>query len=422
MRWSVAPSLLALCFVANSPARAQQASDPPQTLSTTTSLVVVPALVRTKAGQVVYSLRAEDFTLTDDGAPQVLHLEQDTGGEPLALVVVIEADAATRASGWRPYVRTAAPDRFQGVPAMIEAMAAGVQHQIAVVGFDSHPELELPFTASFDDVADTIRQLNHGNTGDHGAGILDALVFSVDLLRHAPAGYRRAILLLSETNDRGSTATLEDTLHAITQTNTAIYSAAFPTGRTAASEYGQRQLPTKQIPVRPTTQQQRILSALTYPNADPDAVVAHIVETTMLGIFLENPTPYPPGGCMGRDPDPPPNAVHENTASRLYNCLGQLAPPLALARMATIAATDGMRRNIPETVAHLTGGEYFPFTDAKTLEAALSTLANHLPNRYILTFQPQTPHPGLHLLTVQLNNHPGLDLTARTTYWADTAP
>ncbi len=59
-------------------------------LTAQTSLVIVPALVRSKSGQPVFNLNASDFALTDDGIPQKFTLEQDTGGEPLALVVVVE--------------------------------------------------------------------------------------------------------------------------------------------------------------------------------------------------------------------------------------------------------------------------------------------------------------------------------------------
>jgi hypothetical protein len=41
-----------------------------------------------------------------------------------------------------------------------------------------------------------------------------------------------------------------------------------------------------------------------------------------------------------------------------------------------------------------------------------------LPNRYILSFQPKNPHPGIHALTLQLPDHTDLEVTARTTYWA----
>ncbi len=121
---------------------------------------------------------------------------------------------------------------------------------------------------------------------------------------------------------------------------------------------------------------------------------------------------------MGKDPVPDPDAT-QNKAVQAYDCLTQLAPPLALAKMAAIAITDGLRRNVPETVAHLTGGEYFKLTDAKSLERSLQTISNHLPNRYVLTFHPQSPHPGLHSIALRLPNHTNLEVTARTGYWAD---
>jgi hypothetical protein len=87
--------------------------------------------------------------------------------------------------------------------------------------------------------------------------------------------------------------------------------------------------------------------------------------------------------------------------------------------MAAIAATDGLKRNVPETVAHLTGGEYFKLTDAKALERSLLTISNHIPNRYVLSFQPQSPHPGLHVIGLSLPNYSKLAVTARTSYWVD---
>src|SRR5580658_11305489 len=100
--------------------------------------------------------------------------------------------------------------------------------------------------------------------------------------------------------------------------------------------------------------------------------------------------------------------------------MGQLAPPLLLAKTVAIATTDGLRRNVPETVAHLTGGEYFKLTDEKSLDRSLLTIANHVPNRYVLSFQPQAPHPGFHAVELRIKDHPGLRLSARSGYWADS--
>jgi VWFA-related protein len=376
-------------------------SAPPETqqaslLSTRSTLVLAPALVRNKAGDLVYTLSANDFVLTDDGIPQRLTLEQDTGGGPLALVVVIEIGGAG-AREFNKFTSIAPP-----LAPMLASIIGNVPHKVAVVAFDSQPTLLQDFTSDLDSAADVIAGLTPGcsrqhhldncasplaihnlGLGDNGAAILDTLGFSVDLLRNQPPQYRRAILLISETLDRGSHLTLEAALRAISDTNTVIYSIGFSTGRSEAAHYAARELPTQ-------------------PG----------------GLWMENHHPNPPGGCMGKDPDPDPDATH-NKAFQAYDCLTQLVPPLALAKMAAIAATDGLKRNVPETVAHLTGGEYFKLTDAKALERSLATISNHIPNRYVLSFQPQSPHPGLHVISLSLPNYSKLAVTARTSYWVD---
>jgi VWFA-related protein len=365
-------------------------------LSTRSTLVLAPALVRNKAGDLVFTLTANDFVLTDDGIPQKLTLEQDTGGEPLALVVVIEIGGAG-AREFNKFNSIAPP-----LAPMLASIVGNVPHKVAVVAFDSQPTLLQDFTSNLDSAADAIASLTPGCTrqhhlencasplalhnlglGDNGAAILDTLGFSVDLLRNQPPEYRRAILLISETLDRGSHLKLEDALRAISDTNTVIYSIGYSTAKSEAAHYAARELPTQ-------------------PG----------------GLWMENHHPNPPTGCMGKDPDPDPDATH-NKAIQAYDCLTQLVPPLALAKMAAIAATDGLKRNVPQTVAHLTGGEYFKLTDAKTLERSLATISNHIPNRYVLSFQPQSPHPGLHVLSLSLPNYSKLAVTARTSYWAD---
>jgi VWFA-related protein len=386
------------CFLSLPSLCAQRAEPPPPTLNTHSTLVLVPALVHNKAGELVYTLNASDFTLTDDGVPQTLTLEQDTGGEPLALVVVLEIGGA----GAREFNKfsTIAPP----MAPMLESILGNVPHKVAVVAFDSQPTLLQDFTPDIDTAASAIQSLapdctrqhhlNHCASplavhnvplGDNGAAILDSIQFSVDLLRRQPLPYRRAILLVSETLDRGSHIGIDDAVRAISDTNTVIYSIAFSTGKSEAAHYAARELPTQ-------------------PGA----------------LWMENHHPNPPHGCMGKDPDPDPDATH-NKAIQAYDCATQLLPPLALAKMAAILASDGLKRNVPETVARLTGGEYFKLTNAGNLDRDLATISNHVPNRYILSFQPQSPHPGLHALDLQLKSYPGLRLTFRDGYWADPA-
>jgi VWFA-related protein len=328
-----------------------------------TTLVLVPALVRTKSGDPVFSLTADDFQLTDDDAPQKLSLEQDTDSEPLALVVAVEIGG----DGARHL------DDYRNLGSTIEALVGNVPHRVAIVGFDSEPRVLEDFTSDLNATAAGLHDLN---SGDSGGAILDGLKFSVDQLEKQPPEYRRAILLLSETVDHGSHIPLEDAVRAVTDTNTIIYSFAFSSTKSGAGHEASR--------------------------------------------MMHDDEPGPPGGCFANDPNADPSEK-KGKAEKTYDCLGLLAPPLRLAKIAALVAMNSMRQNASETVAHLTGGEYYSFKDRRTLQKGMLTVSNHVPNRYVLSFRPETPHPGMHTLKLRLKDYPKLEITARRSYWAQDA-
>jgi hypothetical protein len=123
---------------------------------------------------------------------------------------------------------------------------------------------------------------------------------------------------------------------------------------------------------------------------------------------------------MSRDPNVPNVDRSKSAAAQAYGCVELLAPPLALARVAAIAFVDALKKNIPETVARLTGGEYFKLGSEKKLQRDLQTISNHIPNRYILSFQPQSPHAGFHAIELRAPDYAGLTIAARNGYWADS--
>jgi VWFA-related protein len=364
--------LLLSCAIALVPLGLAAQPPAPASVRTQANVVLVPALVRDEKGELVFTLSADDFRITDDGIEQSLTLDEDTGSEPLAMVVLVESGAGGRA-------KLASYRNLSGV---LAAVVGGVPHRIAVVSFDSAPTLVQGFSPEVDTAGEA---LNNLDSGDKGAAILDALQFSVDLLREQPPKYRRAILLISETIDRGSETKMDDALRAISDTNTAIYSLGFSSGKADAAHYAYHELP---------------------------------VSKTDGGFAIgSNAYPGPPHGCMGKDPDPD---ATQNKAVQAFDCLGLLAPPLALAKMAAIRAADALQRNVPETVANLTGGEYFKFENSRSLVQGLVSISNHVPNRYVLSFQPQSPHSGFHAVELKLKDHPGLRVEARSGYWADS--
>jgi len=328
-------------------------------LSSRTTLVLVPALVRSKSGEPVFTLTAQDFVVTDDGVEQKAMIDEDTGSESLALVIVVETGGAgARQLG-----------KYRNLGPSIEAVVGAVPHKVAVVQFDGAPQIALDFTSDLNAVGESLQDLA---PGDRNAAILDSLRFSVDLLRRQPASYRRAILLISETMDHGSQSSLEQVLRDVSDTNTAIFSLNFSSAKSATSHE--------------------------------------------LALIYNDPTPGPAGGCMSRGPDVD---LSKSRLEQTYDCLGLLAPPLRLAKVAAILAADGLKHNAAESAAKLTGGESFSFKDARSLERDVQSISHHLPNRYLLSFYPAAPHLGFHAIGLRLKNYPDLVVEGRSGYWAE---
>lgn len=343
-------------------ASAQQGATP--TITVQTLLVEVPALVTTKKGEVVFALKPSDFRLTDDGVAQHISLVSDTDSQPLAMAIVVETggDGAGHLAD------------YQGLSAILDSVVGAEEHRVALVTFDSAPHLIVPFTSDTDYVS---AALDRVQAGDAGASILDAVAFAVRLLNNEPPSYRREVLLVSETIDQGSFTTPTEALRLISDTNTTMYTFAFSSTR---------------------------------------AAVGHEA-----GKF-NDATPGPAHGCFSRDYENDPEDAAEykgHYPRQVLDCISQLAPPLRLATMAFLAAHGALRHDTAKTIAHLAGGEFFHFGNAKSLQRDLIQVSHDVPNFYVFSFRPSDPTPGLHALHLTLVDRPQLRLTARTEYWID---
>jgi VWFA-related protein len=343
---------------------AQQTETDQTPLTVRSTLVMVPVLVTTRAGTVVFELTADDFLVTDNGVPQKVALDPETDSQPLALVIVVE----TGAGGARHL------SDYQQLDSILDALIGNVEHRVALVSFDSTPHLVMPFTSNTADASQQLANLSEGDPGsaNQGAAILDGVAFAVSQLRTQPASYRRAILLLSETIDQGSRTTLSEALRLISDTNTTMYSFAFSSTRAAVSHEASK---------------------------------------------LSSDTPGPAHGCFSREGA---DAEYEGHYSKqVLDCISQLAPPVRLATMAFLAARSSLRNKTAESIAQLAGGEFFPFHNAKDLKANLITVSNDVPNYYVLSFRPTSLTPGLHALHVETKGRPHLVVKARREYWID---
>jgi VWFA-related protein len=252
---------------------------------------------------------------------------------------------------------------YRNLKTMIESMLESgpasehAPNQVAIVNFDSQLEGVSPFTSS---LAEWTKAINHPEPGDRGAAILDGVSYALSLLKDQPATNRRAILLISQPTDDGSKTSLEEILRTTAETNTTIYALTFSPEKTAFKDAFKNGS----------------------GHANPPLVIGAV------------------------------NPGNANPANPGYSAYFDLGAPLKL-------ALGAMRKNFAAEIASLSGGENATFNNQHELDESLSTLATHMRNRYVLTFQPATNQPGLHTLEVRLPHHPELSVSARAKYWTD---
>jgi VWFA-related protein len=189
--------LLAQAAVAQQlpPAEPPQPMPAPQGESTnlrvTTTEVLVPTLVEKHGGGILYGLKASDFVLQDNGAPQKIRVQEEMDTAPVALVVAVEQGGASVLEF----------DKLARMGPLLDVFLTDPRSQAALVGFDSEPHLLQDYTHSGDQINSDLERLQ---PGDGGAAILDTVNYAVALLETQPKDFRRVLLLISEERDHGS--------------------------------------------------------------------------------------------------------------------------------------------------------------------------------------------------------------------------
>jgi hypothetical protein len=89
---------------------------------------------------------------------------------------------------------------------------------------------------------------------------------------------------------------------------------------------------------------------------------------------------------------------------------------------ALVMAVMAFKKNVAREVAMESGGEYTMFLGDKAFEARVMTAARDARNRYLITFSPSDPKPGLHTIRVRTVEDYGARIVARANYWAGTGP
>jgi VWFA-related protein len=177
--------------------------------------VTTPVIVRDASGEMVFDLKEPNFKIYDNGTEQKID-HFDVGGDPLSIVLVIEA--SSHIAPMFPTVKRAGIIFAETVMAQTS--------EAAVISYDSTVDLRAKFTTDTDSVRDII---NHLPIGVDDSLLYDGMARGISMLSERPAVRRRIMLVVGEAQDSGSEARLGEVLRQAQLQNVTIYSIGLST-------------------------------------------------------------------------------------------------------------------------------------------------------------------------------------------------
>jgi len=226
-------SLLAL--LAASPAFAQ---DSVSTIAVDVKVVTLPVTVRDKHGAIVKDLTKDDFTLQEDGRPQIIKYFSQESNLPLTLGLLVDTS--------RSQTNVLEAER-NASRSFLEQMMAQEKDKAFIIHFDHEVELLQDLTHSHDKLEAALDLLktpsdrdrsndpndpsnqptNSGSDSRHsGTQLYDAVYLASNELMKKQQG-RKAIIILSDGVDRGSKTYLDSAIESAQRADTVVYSIYF---------------------------------------------------------------------------------------------------------------------------------------------------------------------------------------------------
>jgi len=208
-----AAAMLAVALAATTPAlqaRDRQQTAAPQGFAfhTAVQLIAVTATVTDANGRFVPGLRAEDFTVYEDGKPQQVS-QFDAARVPVSLGIAIDTSGSML--GEKIQAAEDALNRF-----LFKLL--GPDDEVFLYRFDSHPELVQGWTTDRQAVSRALGSVRPNG----GTAIYDTVAQAVPL---AQSGTRRkkALVILSDGNDTSSHTHLDDLHQIIRESEVLVY-------------------------------------------------------------------------------------------------------------------------------------------------------------------------------------------------------
>jgi VWFA-related protein len=230
--------------------RAQQPAAPTPTITVNAQLVNLPVIVRDRKGALVQNLNQADFTLNIDGHPQTIRYFDKDNDLPLTLGLLVDTSGSVRSE---LDVERIASQAFldqlildQAIKGqMIVAPANRAPDQAFLIQFAHETDLLQDLTPSRPKLRAALNQVGvedrdsqdqnnnggaygHHHGGFHGGGttLYDAIFLASGQIMQKQHG-RKALVLLTDGEDRGSMETLQSSIAAAQRAETVVYAIYF---------------------------------------------------------------------------------------------------------------------------------------------------------------------------------------------------
>ena len=193
------------------------------TFSTDVKVVNVLATVRTKKNEIVRDLTKDDFLLSENGRLQTIRYFSRESELPLTVGLMIDTSMSQQ--------RVLESERSASFRFLDQVLRES-KDKLFVMQFDMAVQLRQPLTSSRKDLEEilpyvdtpTRRELNLQNGG--GTLLYDAIVQASNSVLKNQRN-RKAMIVLSDGGENGSTATLTDAIEAAQRADTLVYSILF---------------------------------------------------------------------------------------------------------------------------------------------------------------------------------------------------
>ena len=199
------------------------AQDEQPTFKAEVKVVSVLASVRNKKGAFIRDLSKDDFSVLENGRPQIVSYFSRQTDLPLTLGLMIDTSMSQR--------RVMEQERIASYQ-FLEQVLREKKDQVFIMQFDLSPILRQELTSSFLKLSDALQRVDTPNINDlrsqtgGGTMLYDAMLkASREIMQHQTG--RKALIVLTDGVDTGSEATIADAIEAAQKADTLIYSILF---------------------------------------------------------------------------------------------------------------------------------------------------------------------------------------------------